>query len=147
MRYLAAIPLALLVTPATIALEAPLSRLALSQEQPKSNGDFRDFMSGLEYYNGWGETAQDYLQAKIFFEMAARGGHTQAQHYLGLMYYKGLGVEKDNIEAYKWFDLAAASGDKVGVVLKITLKEILTAEEVSEAESRKEEWLHAGILP
>ena len=140
MRYFAAIPLALLCTPVTVAFDVPPARM----EQGVESADvFRDFMSGLEHFNGWGDSTQDYLEAMKYFKRAARGGHNQAQHYLGLMYYKGLGVEKDNIEAYMWFDLAAASGDKVGVVLKITLKDLLSAEDLGKAERRKQTWLKA----
>ena len=144
MRYFAAIPLALLVTPTALALELPFVSLSQASQEIQEVNPFGDFMAGVDLYNGWGDTEQDYTKAIKFFERAARGGHTQAQHYLGLIYYKGLGVTKDNIEAYKWFDLAAANGDKVGVVLKITLKDILTPQEIIEAESREQEWLHAA---
>ena len=144
MRYFAAIPLALLLTPITYAFEAPHSDSLQAQKEAEMSDTFADFMTGLDVYNGWGETEQNYLEAIIYFERAARGGHKQAQHYLGLMYYKGQGVAKDNIEAYKWFDLAASNGDKVGMVLKVTLKDILTNQELSEAESRKKKWLDQG---
>lgn len=143
MRYLAVIPLALLITPIASAFEVPSYGLLQDSLEKQSGDTFRDFMTGLDYYNGWGETEQNYLESIKFFERAARGGHNQAQHYLGLMYYKGLGVTKDNIEAYKWFDLAASNGDKVGVVLKITLKDLLSAQEIEEAESREKAWLQA----
>ena len=144
MRYFAVIPLALMLTPITYAFEAPFSDDLQTQKEAEIGDAFADFMTGLGIYNGWGETDQNYLEAVTHFERAARGGHKQAQHYLGLMYYKGQGVAKDNIEAYKWFDLAASNGDKVGMVLKVTLKDMLTGQELSEAESRKQEWLDQG---
>ena len=144
MRYFAAIPLALLLTPITYAFEAPSSDSLPAQKEAETDQIFRDFMTGLDIYNGWGETQQNYMEAIKHFKRAARGGHTQAQHYLGLIHYKGLGVAKDNIEAYKWFDLAASNGDKVGMVLKVTLKDLLTDQELIEAESRKQEWLDQG---
>lgn len=144
MRYFAVIPLALMLTPITYAFEAPSSDALQTQKEAEMSDTFADFMTGLDVYNGWGETDQNYLEAVNHFERAARGGHKQAQHYLGLMYYKGLGVAKDNIEAYKWFDLSASNGDKVGMVLKVTLKDILTDHELSEAESRKQQWLDQG---
>lgn len=146
MRYFAAIPLALMLTPITYALEAPSIGFLQAQKDAESSDTFRDFMIGLDIYNGWGQTDQNYLEATKYFERAARGGHTQAQQYLGLMHYKGLGVAKDNIEAYKWFDLAASNGDKVGMVLKITLKDILTAQEINEAETRMQKWLDEGDI-
>jgi uncharacterized protein len=146
MRYFAAIPLALLVTSTALASEAAFDRVLLVRQDIQAHNSFSDFMTGLDFYNGWGETPQNYLEAMKFFELAAHGGHNQAQHYLGFMYYKGLGVTKDNIEAYKWFYLAASNGDKVGIVLKITLKELLSDQEIIEAESRAQEWLHTADL-
>ncbi len=145
MRYFAAIPLALLLTPITYAFEAPHSDFLQAQQEAQIGDAFADFMTGLDNYNGWGETQQNYLESIKHFKRAARGGHTKAQHYLGLIHYKGLGVVKDNIEAYKWFDLAASNGDKVGMVLKVTLKDLLTDQEIVEAESRKKEWLNEDV--
>ena len=39
-------------------------------------------------------------------------GEALAQLNLGLMYAQGEGVPQDYIEAYKWFNLAAANSDK-----------------------------------
>lgn len=144
MRYFAVIPLALMLTPITYAFEAPHVDSLQAQKEIETGNTFADFMTGVDIYNGWGETSQNHLEAIKHFKRAARGGHKQAQHYLGLMYYKGLGVAKDNIEAYKWFDLAASNGDKVGMVLKVTLKDILTSHEINEAETRKQAWLHGS---
>lgn len=146
MRYFAAIPLALMLTPITYAFEAPSSGFLQAQKKAETSDTFRDFMTGLDIYNGWGQANQNYLEAIKYFKRAARGRHKQAQQYLGLMYYKGLGVAKDNIEAYKWFDLAASNGDKVGMVLKVTLKDILTGQEVNEAETRTQKWLDEGDI-
>lgn len=145
MRLMLALPLALVMTSVSHSAETATA-VSSSQDQDAREIDaFRDFMSGIERYNGWGDKPQDYWQAHEFFKSAAREGHKQSQHYLGLMYYKGLGVEKDNIEAYKWFDLASSNGDKVGLVLKLTLKDILSPDQLKEAESRRDEWLHTLI--
>ncbi len=140
MPYVATIVVFLMVLSSSAASAVPLG---VFSQQEQSNDAFHDFMAGLENYNGWGDTAQSYAEAMQYFKSAARSGHTQAQHYVGLMYYKAQGVEKDNIEAYVWFDLAASNGDKVGIVLKLTLKDILTAEQIQEAERRKNAWLVA----
>ena len=39
-------------------------------------------------------------------------GEASAQLDLGLSYFKGTGVVKDDAEAYKWFLLAGAQGDE-----------------------------------
>lgn len=37
-------------------------------------------------------------------------GYADVQHYLGLMFSKGLGVPQDYAEALKWYRLAARQG-------------------------------------
>ena len=44
----------------------------------------------------------------------AEGGDKSAQSNLGLIYYNGEGVPKDNKEALKWFKMSADQGDAVG---------------------------------
>ena len=44
------------------------------------------------------------------FEDLVKQGFARAQNSLGMCYLKGTGVPKDNVEAYKWFNLAASSG-------------------------------------
>ncbi|MBF0163923.1 MAG: sel1 repeat family protein [Magnetococcales bacterium] len=41
----------------------------------------------------------------------AEGGNVKAQHNLGAMYLKGLGVERDPTQAIVWFARAAEGGD------------------------------------
>lgn len=48
--------------------------------------------------------------AKTCFETAARQGYTDAHINLGLMYAKGIGVEKDLQQALYWWQLAAEKG-------------------------------------
>ena len=38
-------------------------------------------------------------------------GLAQAQNNLGVMYYNGTGVAQDSVQAYKWLNLGAASGN------------------------------------
>ena len=42
-----------------------------------------------------------------WFRLAAQKGDVSAEYSLGLMYYKGWGIPKDDALAYKWFRLAA----------------------------------------
>ncbi|MYK10945.1 MAG: sel1 repeat family protein, partial [Acidobacteriia bacterium] len=41
---------------------------------------------------------------------AAQQGHAEAQHFLGLAYYEGQGVIRDDHEATIWFRRAAEQG-------------------------------------
>ena len=47
-----------------------------------------------------------------WFRKAAEQGMARAQNNLGFMRRAGKGVPKDNIEAHKWFNLAATKGHK-----------------------------------
>jgi TPR repeat protein len=46
---------------------------------------------------------------------AAEQGFTQARHNLGVLYANGRGVKREEIQAYKWFAIAAANGHKKAV--------------------------------
>jgi hypothetical protein len=48
----------------------------------------------------------DHLEAAKLYLAAAKKGHKKAQFNLSLLYRKGLGVEKNDLEANKWLDLS-----------------------------------------
>jgi hypothetical protein len=52
----------------------------------------------------------DYAKAAQLYIPLAKQGHVKAQLSLGVMYSLGQGVEKDDQEATKWFELAAGQG-------------------------------------
>ena len=49
-------------------------------------------------------------EAHIWFLRAARLDNARALYHLGQIHAFGSGVRQDDIEAYKWFDLAASAG-------------------------------------
>ncbi len=49
--------------------------------------------------------------AAYWFRKAADYGVTDSQYNLGILYARGIGVETNLAEAYKWFALAAREGD------------------------------------
>lgn len=55
---------------------------------------------------------KDYESARMMMEPLAEDGDSKAQMALGLIYHRGLGVEKDLTEAAKWYRMAAESGSK-----------------------------------
>jgi uncharacterized protein len=65
-------------------------------------------MLGFMYENGLG-APQAYDVAVEFYAGAAERGDPSAQYLLGLMYDKGHGVDRDDVLAYKWLNLAAAA--------------------------------------
>ena len=52
-----------------------------------------------------GEMESKRTAAK-WYRRAAEQGHPDAQYYLGYLHRYGLGVPKDHVEAYFWWDLA-----------------------------------------
>ena len=54
---------------------------------------------------------KDYVSAKDRCLIAANQGDAEAQNYLGLMYYNGIGgVQKNYLEAVKWYTKSANQG-------------------------------------
>lgn len=54
----------------------------------------------------------DYAIALKKFEPLAESGHAESQHYLGVIYEKGIGIAKDPKAAIKWYLKAAQQGNK-----------------------------------
>jgi TPR repeat protein len=68
------------------------------------------FNRGMLYENGQG-VAQDYEQARQWFEKAAAAGDAPAMSNLGVLYAHGWGGAPDYEQARQWFEKAAAAGD------------------------------------
>lgn len=64
-----------------------------------------DFQDGEDAYS-----RGDYATALRKSRPLAEQGHAGAQYRLGVMYGAGQGVQRDSVEAQKWFSLAAAQG-------------------------------------
>lgn len=53
----------------------------------------------------------EYATAYKLFRLRAEAGDLEAQNYLGVQYYLGLGVPRDWQQALQWYDKAAKQGD------------------------------------
>ena len=84
--------------------------LADLQQRAAAGDATAQFEFGILYYYGQG-IAQDYGQARAWWEKAAAQGHAKAQFNLGLLYAKGQGVAQDYGQARVWWEKAAAQGD------------------------------------
>jgi localization factor PodJL len=60
--------------------------------------------------DGGGKGA-NYKNASQWFRKAADRGVADSQYNLGILYARGIGVEQNLAESFKWFSLAAAQGD------------------------------------
>lgn len=68
------------------------------------------FNRGWMYAKGQG-VAQDYGQARQWYEKAAAVGSAAAMQNLGVLYRDGQGVPQDYEQARQWFEKGAAAGE------------------------------------
>lgn len=76
----------------------------------------------------------------------AENGDVEALYDLGVSYSTGRGgVPVDLIEAHKWFNLAALSGDTRAQACRAEISYEMTAREIAEAQRQARAWLgHCG---
>jgi TPR repeat protein len=78
-------------------------------------------------------------EAIKWFQKAADQGNLNAQNNLGEMYENGEGVPKDNVQAYAWFNIAAANVQNSAVDLGGMQRENITAEMTPEQIAKAQE--------
>ena len=81
-----------------------------------------------------------FEEAAQWFLKAAEQGDAEAQFLLGRMHYDGNSLSVDDVTAYMWFDIAAGNGLRVGVRYRDGIAERMTADEVTTAKQRANEW-------
>ncbi len=67
---------------------------------------------GLMYLKGPGDIERDYTKAFSMFKRAAEIGGVTGAHYMGYMYYYGLGVDKDPELAKLWFERSKKNAER-----------------------------------
>ena len=85
-----------------------------------------------------GMVDENYIQGRI---EAAEMGKAEALYDLGILYSIGHGVEQDNIEAHKWFNLAAMRGMISAQIDRAEVAVTMTMGEISEAQRKAREWM------
>jgi hypothetical protein len=99
------------------------------------------FNLGLMFADGQGVTQDDAKSLK-WMRLAALQGDAGAQHHLGMRHRRDSfeGLPKDalesNLEAYKWFQLAAAQGYRASNSARDDIAIGLTQEQVTEGNHR-----------
>jgi localization factor PodJL len=78
--------------------------------------------------------------AARWFREAAERGLTDSQYNLAALYEDGRGVAKSLADAYKWFALAARSGDRGAGQRLALLKPRLNPSELASAEQNVASW-------
>ena len=69
---------------------------------------------GILYDQGRG-VAQDYAQARQWYQKAAEAGDPLGMNNLGVLYEQGRGVARDYAQARQWYQKAAEAGNAVAM--------------------------------
>jgi TPR repeat protein len=98
------------------------------------------FSLGIMYENGQG-VPQDYAEAAKWYRRAAEQGYAKAQHNLGGYYHLGQGVQRDYVSAHMWYSLAAAQGNEDAPINRDFLANMMTPDQIAEAQRMAREWM------
>ena len=85
--------------------------------EAKAGDPEAQFNLGNAYVQGQG-VRKDYVQAAVWYRMAAKQGYAEAQYRLGLAYGQGMGVPKDFKQAAAWYSKADEQVDEEEFELK-----------------------------
>jgi TPR repeat protein len=108
--------------------------------RPAAAGPYED---GIAAYR-----EQHYVTAMNFWRPLAEAGDTRAQANIGVLYRDAQGVPQGRtVEAYVWFSLAAAGGDKSAGSERDLLGRSMTAAQIADAKRRISEWKPAATSP
>ncbi len=98
---------------------------------------FRFLAEGNRFYaNGW------HFNARHQFRKAAYWADKMAQHNLGVIWYRGDGVERDPARAWAWFELAAERDYPEFVGIANAVRQELEPDQRQRGERILEEELH-----
>jgi TPR repeat protein len=106
---------------------AQASTVAISSSGPLAAGE-------AAYRRG------DYATALRLWLPLADRGDAGAQFNLGVAYNNGNGVVKDYVQAYMWFTLAAAGGDRTAAGYRDTVEKSMSTATIAEAQKLAREW-------
>ena len=87
---------------------------------------------------------RQYATALRILQPRAEQGDADAQLKLGLMYADGDGVPENDVQAYKWWNLAAAQGHESAKHDKAIIEKTMTREQIAEAQRLSTEWKPVG---
>jgi peptidoglycan hydrolase-like protein with peptidoglycan-binding domain len=113
------------------ALVAILALVGLTAAAPV----LADYNDGITAYEN-----RDYATAQRELQPLADRGDPRAQRLVGLLYRDGLGVRKDQIRAYMWFDLAAQRNQYGAADLRDQLAQQMLPWQVDEAKKMVAAW-------
>jgi localization factor PodJL len=95
-------------------------------------------MHDLGHYFATGTALEkpDIAEAVNWFQQAANRGVLDSQFNLGVLYHEGSGVERNEVEAYIWYSVAGAQGDRMAVQRAEVIARDLAEPQLDQAKSR-----------
>ena len=120
----------------------------------KPDDGVAQFNLGVIYAKG---ASPNYVEAALWYRLAADHGLGGAQFNLGMMYVQGHGVSQDDVQAHMWLDLAASQLPALGtnqrnstVDARDRIASKMTPQQIVEAQQLAFEWTaqrrHIGRL-
>ena len=91
---------------------------------------------GHYYATGADGSSPDLQQAVKWFSMAAERGVLDSQFNLAVLYQGGSGVQLSLKEAYVWYAIAGAQGDKIATQRSEAVARELSEDDLAKAKSR-----------
>jgi TPR repeat protein len=101
---------------------------------------YKDALSYLLGRNGKPKSPE---KAAALFKSLAEQNWSSAQHMLGNLYYRGKGVEKNDLLAYKWLSIAARNDVKLAEAIyhkRKRLQSRLSSEHLEQVEAWIANW-------
>ena len=94
------------------------------------------------YMNGWG-VPQNFKKATEWYRLSAAKGYPLAQSYLADAYRAGRGITQDNLRAYMWYNILAATELRDGIReetarIRDWIAKDLTTAQIEQAQSMAE---------
>lgn len=114
--------------------------IAWYQKAANQGDSGAQFNLGIAYYRGMG-VDKNLQNAVGWFSKAAEAGDAQSQYILAAAYQNGMGgMPKDSVQAYKWLIISHDNGDKEADESIDSMKQLMTADEVSKGQQLATEW-------
>ena len=107
------------------------------------------FSLGLMNYSigdlSFDETTGNLSEALIWYRRAAEQGDVNSEIAMALAYAKGIGVQQSDVEAYKWYDIAASLAKYVDVRDDVIsrrdeLGRLMSSSQIAEARRLSVDW-------
>lgn len=114
-------------------------RQAISKGVKSANYSFAFFL-----YNKEPDNKKLLNEAYRVAKTASFAWDERCQYLLGVMYYEGTAVTRDNEQAYFWLDLAASAGVFEAHHIRALAAKALTEKQISSVKIRAREWFEAN---